>query len=97
MFEADLPVNNLKLKDRYTGELTRLVCDINYRSVMVNLTLDEKRNLSMKTAALSYGFCYDHLHLILGMLGYYGDELFLELNKKIEEIERRRSLIKNLI
>lgn len=97
LFEVEL----LKLERIYAGrsgsEFFRFLFDLNSRSTLIKVTLNDDKVVGLSIGALAEGFSFDHLYQILGILGHYADLIVDEVQTKANELERRRSLLKSLV
>jgi hypothetical protein len=69
---------------RRCPELARDLLELNGRLQLVKVALADTGDVTLSCQVLTAGFDYDTLTRILGILGYYADELSPEIHAKVE-------------
>lgn len=69
-------------------ELSRDLLELNNKVQLVKVALSEHGEVCLSCQVLSAGFDYDQLQRILGIIGYYADELAPEIQARFESYKR---------
>ena len=90
-FNVDLLAVGGSLKGKNLTDLKKYLLLLNHRTQLVRISLNQQKVVVLNLDALTEGFAYEHMHQILGIIGYYSDLLYSKIAKKLVTVCRNGS------